>query len=160
MALAVLAAVSLVISPVAPAFANGIAPGATTHAAAKARIVRHAERGELAILTKQQLKQLAVRNPALFRKVVTAYRTNTVPTVTAAEKRLLTAMSSRNLESFKAGTAAAAAAAGTPWLLVAFFIFVFLAIMLYVISGGRIDILGWISEILNAGIFRVPPPPA
>ena len=143
MAFAVLAAVSLVLSPVAPAFAaNGIAPAAITHDRAKAKIVRHAERGEAAILTKAQMDRLARTNPSLHRKVMVAYRTNTIPKVTAAEKRLLVRMSARNLESFKAGSVAVAAAAGPPAIVVAFMLLVLLLIMLYFISGGRADVLG------------------
>jgi hypothetical protein len=143
MAFAVLAAVSLVISPVAPAFAaNGIAPGAITHQQVKAKIARHAERGEAAILTKQQMDRLARTNPGLHRKVMAAYRTNSIPKVTAAEKRLLNQMTSRNIESFKAGALVAASAAVPPFI-VAFIIIVLLLILLLWISGGRIDLFGW-----------------
>jgi hypothetical protein len=148
MAFAVLAALSLVISPVAPALAaNGVAPAAITHAQAKAKIVHHAERGEAAILTKAQMDRLARANPSLHRKVMVAYRTNTIPQVTAAEKRLLGRMTSRNLESFKAGTLAVAAAAGPPAIVVAFLIIVLLLLVLYAISGGRVDAFGLIDLI-------------
>jgi hypothetical protein len=148
MAFAVLAAVSLVISPVAPAFAaNGVAPAAMTQAQLRAKIATHAERGEAAILTKRQLDQLARVNPGLHRKVMTAYRTSTIPKVTPAERRVLAGMTSRNLESFRAGSltfmGATLGSSGVPPIVVAFILIVLLLIVLYFLSGGRFDPFGW-----------------
>ena len=141
MMLAVLAAVSLVISPIAPALAA--APEAVaarmSNSAVRAKLVQHAKRGEAAVLTKRQIDRLARTNPRLHSKLMAAYRSNSIPKLTAAEKQVVGAMTNRNLSSFKAGSPVVAAAA-TPaigYIVIGFLLIVLLLIMLYWISGGR-----------------------
>jgi hypothetical protein len=123
-ALAVLAALGIVFEPVAPSFAtttadDQIAPLSTMttgdplvyqvaatgvdSAALRQRIVSHAERGNAAILSAQQMESLATSNPALYAKLMTAYRSNTMPSLTPDEKKLMRQMTARNLTQFKAG---------------------------------------------------------
>jgi len=140
MMLAVLAAVSLVISPIAPALAaTPEAVKATmSHSAVKAKIVQHAKRGEAAILTKRQVDQLARTNPNLHKRLMAAYRSNAVPKVTAAEKQMLAGMSERNLGKFKAGSVAVVASGvAIPWFVWGFFLLVIILIFLYSITGGK-----------------------
>ena len=139
MMLAVLAAVSLVISPIAPALAA--APEAVaakmSNSAVRAKLVQHAKRGEAAILTKRQVDRLARTNPDLHKRLMAAYRIGTVPKVTAAEKQMLAGMSERNLSKFKAGSPVVAAGAAVPWFIVAFFIIILLLLTYYWLSGNK-----------------------
>jgi hypothetical protein len=129
---AVLAAISTVVVPVAPASA---ATGATT----EQKLIRHAERGEAAILSKAQLDRLAKANPALHTKLMTAYQTNSVPSLTPVEKKAVQKLTDRNLSEYKAGYAYAAAPvllAGLGWIPVALIGFVLLLILWWIFQGG------------------------
>jgi len=141
MMLAVLAAVSLVVAPIAPALAATpeAVSASMSNSAVRAKLVQHAKRGEAAILTKRQIDKLARTNPDLHKRLMAAYGTGTVPKVTAAEKQMLAGMSERNLGNFKAGVfpVAVAASAAIPWFIWGFFILVAILIFYYWVSGGR-----------------------
>lgn len=138
MMLAVLAAASLVMAPVAPALAATPEAVAAqmSNATVRAKLVQHAKRGEAAILTKRQVDKLARTNPDLHKRLMAAYQTNSVPKITAAEKRMLAGMSEQNLGKFKAGTVVVAGAA-VPWFVWGFFIIVAILIFWYWVTGGK-----------------------
>lgn len=166
--IAMLAAASMVVSPVSPSYAaaakrekasdnvgiaqsieNGLGAALKTaqrHASVAApaqpkvertkrvQVAKHAQRGEAAILSKAQVDRLAVTNPELHSKLMTAYRNNAVPALTAGEKKILSAMTSANLASYKAGfpaesTATAALLSGGGWFVVAFIVIVVLLLL-------------------------------
>jgi len=132
-ALALLAAISIGVQPVAPAYAT-IADEPVRSAPAQkldlqsvqrvlaaaqtldefildAQINRdvrdtlahHAGQGEAAILSRAQMDDLARTHPALHAKLMNAYRTMSVPHLTTHEKHLVDQMTAGNLATFKAG---------------------------------------------------------
>ena len=111
LAVAMLAAVSMVVTPVAPSFARdwrrplhaeGQAQSVTTKAS-RQKIAAHAARGEAAILSKAQMDRLAKSDPKLHARLMTAYNNGSVPSLTPKEKKMLTAMTQSNLESVQGG---------------------------------------------------------
>jgi hypothetical protein len=149
-AVAMIAAVSLVVTPVAPAFAQkddsrylpAVQQAALTKSEARQKIVAHAERGEAAILSKAQVDQLARTNPKLHAKLMTAYNSGTVPSLTPAEKKMLVATTKSNLAQYKAagdplslgagiGVAHAAAISALGWFVIGFIGLAVLLILLY-----------------------------
>jgi hypothetical protein len=132
-ALALLAAISIVVQPVAPAYATiadepvQSAPAqkldlpAVQRSLAAAQtleefildaqinrdvrdtLAHHAGQGEAAILSRAQMDDLARTHPALHAKLMNAYRTMSVPHLTMDEKRLVDQMTAGNLAAFKAG---------------------------------------------------------
>ena len=108
-AVAALAAVSMVVTPVAPSFAQDdrYAPKMQQQVVSKTdarkKIARHAERGEAAILSKAQVDRLAKSNPKLHARLMTAYNSGTVPALTQSEKKMLASVTQSNLKEYKAG---------------------------------------------------------
>lgn len=107
LALALLAAASLVISPVAPAFAASV----KSDKAKTEWITSQAKKGNVAILSTAQMRVLAVANPKLHAKLWTAYQKGSVPKLTRGEKNLVANLTGKNLANFSA--------AGTEWVVVA-----------------------------------------
>jgi hypothetical protein len=134
-ALALLAAISIVVQPVAPAYA-AIADEPVQSAQAQKldlpavqrslaaaqtldefildaqigrdvrdTLARHAGQGEAAILSRAQMDDLARTHPALHAKLMNAYRTMSVPHLTTHDKYLVDQMTAGNLAAFKAGGA-------------------------------------------------------
>lgn len=147
--LAVLAALSMVITPVAPSYAAGMAgePAKASVSPEKQKIrqqiAAHAERGEAAILSKAQLDRLAVTNPKLHAKVMTAYHTNTIPQLTPSEKKTLQAATDKNLAAYKAGgypglagAGAGASIAAGGWIAIGLIVFVLFLIVAQFTSPG------------------------
>jgi hypothetical protein len=104
---AMLAAISLVVSPVAPAYAQAM----KSDKARNEVIVSQAKKGNIAILSKAQMTALKVTNPRLHAKLWTAYQKGTLPSLTAGEKKVVAAFTSKNLQKFTA--------AGSEWVVVA-----------------------------------------
>jgi hypothetical protein len=132
-ALALLAAISIVVQPVAPAYATiadepiQSAPlqkldlpmvqralvatqtldefilDAQINRDVRDTLAHHAGQGEAAILSRAQMDDLARTQPALHAKLMNAYRTMSVPHLTTNEKRLVDQMTAGNLAAFKAG---------------------------------------------------------
>jgi len=130
--LALLAAIGLVVQPVAPAHAMtadeppqsvlmhghelGLQPrlsatesldefilNAQFAREIREKLVYHAQRGEAAILTQAQMNDLAQTHPALHAKLLHAYRTASMPHLTVAEKTVVDQITAGNLADFKAG---------------------------------------------------------
>lgn len=160
-ALAVLAALSMIVSPVAPAYAAGGDAGGTPAQTSSAKpakkaklsaerqqirskIAAHAERGEAAILSKAQVDRLKVTNPKLHAKIMAAYYSNTIPELSPAEKKMLHATTQKNLAQYKAGDPGAGLLWGgstafgvAGWFVVGFIVFVlFLVILDWMQPGG------------------------
>jgi hypothetical protein len=109
-AVAMLAAVSMVVTPVAPSLAQEVdryAPAMQQQAVSKMdtrqKIAHHAARGEAAILSKAQVDRLARTNPKLHARLMAAYNSGTVPSLTQSEKKMLAATTQANLKEYKAG---------------------------------------------------------
>jgi len=128
--LAFLAVIGLVVQPIAPAYAarsDGFPGAVNAHnlaghrlilsdqtldefildsqirADVRAKLASHAARGEAAILSRAQMDELARTHPALYAKLMRAYRTASVPSLTAEEKKLVDQLTAGNIEAFKAG---------------------------------------------------------
>jgi len=123
-AVAMLAAASMVVTPVAPSFAmddsrylpkvqESVVKGKQT---SRDKIIAHAQAGEAAIVSKAQMDRLAKTNPKLHARLMAAYNAGTVPSLSAAEKKMLVATTKSNLEQYKAGMPAPVYVAGTAWL--------------------------------------------
>ena len=104
-AVAMIAAISMVVTPVAPSFAFDLSSSRAAQAAkpqavntklTRQTIATHAERGEAAILSKVQMDRLAASNPKLHARLMAAYNSGTVPAMTAKEKKMLTAITQAN----------------------------------------------------------------
>ncbi len=146
--LAVLAAMSMVVTPVAPSYAAGTTGAPVTVGAEKQKIrqqiATHAERGEAAILSKAQVDRLAVTNPKLHAKVMAAYRSNTIPQLTPGEKKILQAATNKNLSAYKAGAygfpigafAGSASFAALGWIAIGFIGFVLILILAEMAAPG------------------------
>jgi hypothetical protein len=98
-ALAMLAAMSLVVSPVAPAYAAAL----KSDKAKAAWVADHAKRGNIALLTREQMLALKQSNKGLYAKLWRAYRTSSVPRLTAAEKKVVASLTQRTLNTKAAG---------------------------------------------------------
>jgi hypothetical protein len=107
LALALLAAASLVISPVAPAYAASV----KSEKAKTEWITSQAKKGNVAILSTAQMRVLAVANPKLHAKLWAAYNKGSVPKLTRSEGKLVAKLTTNNLAKFSA--------AGTEWVVVA-----------------------------------------
>ena len=105
-AVAALAAVSMVVTPIGPSFAQDADRYAHQQVVSKTdarnKIVRHAERGEAAILSKAQVDRLAKTNPKLHARLMAAYNNGTVPKLTQSEKKMLASVTQSNLKEYKA----------------------------------------------------------
>ena len=131
-ALALLAAIGIVVQPIAPAYAvtadeplgsvhtqrleSGLLRGLSISESLdefilnaqiaremREKLVNHARRGEAAIFSQAQMDDLARTHPALHAKLMNAYRNMSVPHLTAAEKNLVDQITAGNLDAFKAG---------------------------------------------------------
>ena len=131
-ALALLAALGIVVHPVAPAYAVTIDEPIEKALIQKAgsqiqpalvvgetldefilntqippdvreTLANRAGHGEAAILSQAQMNDLARTHPALHAKLMNAYRTLSIPKLTPAEKKLVDQMTAGNLDAFKAG---------------------------------------------------------
>jgi len=71
---------------------------------AREKLASHAARGEAAILSRAQMDELSRTRPALYAKLMRAYRTASTPNLTAEEKKLVDRLTAGNIEAFKAGT--------------------------------------------------------
>jgi hypothetical protein len=117
-----LAAVTMTVLPAIPAQAaivgepRGKAASVSSDKSGQL-IADHAARGNVAILSQAQMNRLAKSNPGLHRKLMTAYKAGTVPSLTPAEKQQVAGMTSRNLADYKAGTAAATGSLFMLWLI-------------------------------------------
>lgn len=142
---AMFAAVSMVVTPVTPVQASE--PGesgasrfvAATAAQPRQKIASHAQKGEAAILSKAQVDQLAKTNPKLHARLMAAYNSGTVPTLSAAEKKMLASVTQSNLEQYKAGNPYAfgvggAALASGGWFVVGLIAFVALLLFFFSIN--------------------------
>lgn len=148
LAVAMLAAVSMVVTPVAPSFAQGLDDSrympkvqaqSVTAKASRQKITAHAERGEAAILSKAQMDRLAKSDPKLHARLMTAYDNGSVPSLTPKEKKMLTAMTQSNLETYKAGgdpvtLGTGLVLAGGAWFAVGFLAVVAFLIFLYFVA--------------------------
>lgn len=147
-AVAMLAAISMVVTPVAPSFAKddsrylpavqeSVVKGKQT---SREKITAHAQAGEAAIVSKAQMDRLARTNPKLHARLMAAYNAGTVPSLTAAEKKMLVATTKANLDQYKAGgvgveyVAAAAWLAPGAWFAIGLIALVALFIFLYMIA--------------------------
>lgn len=147
-AVAMLAAAAMVVTPVAPSFAQEADRYATrmqqqavvSKLETRRKIAHHAERGEAAILSKAQVDRLARTNPKLHARLMAAYNSGTVPKLTQAEKKMLTATTQANLKEYKAGdpvtlgTSALITAFG--WFAIGLIGVVALLIFLYWVAPG------------------------
>jgi hypothetical protein len=122
-AVAMVAAVSMVVTPVAPSFAQDdsrfmpkVQEAVVSKTDARGKVMRHAERGEAAIVSKVQMDRIAKTNPKLHARLMAAYNAGTVPSLSASEKKMLVATTQANLEQYKAGLPAPVYAAGGVWL--------------------------------------------
>jgi hypothetical protein len=122
-AVAMIAAVSMVVTPVAPSFAQDdgrfmpkVQQSVVAKTDARGKVVRYAERGEAAILSKAQMDRIAKANPKLHARLMAAYNSGTVPSLSAAEKKMLVATTKQNLEQYKAGYAVESYIAASAWL--------------------------------------------
>jgi hypothetical protein len=70
----------------------------------RAKLADRAAYGEAAILSQAQMRDMAQTHPALYAKLMRAYRTATTPNLTADEKALVTELTAGNIEAFKAGS--------------------------------------------------------
>jgi hypothetical protein len=113
-ALAMLAALTMTVVPVAPSFAAAPAPKSTEQ-----KFIDHAKRGDIAVLSKAQMRALAQSNPKLHAKLMKAYEANSVPSLSPAEKRYVRDLTQKNLDNFKAGD-------GGGWIVVAIVVVVLL----------------------------------
>ena len=129
--LAFLAVIGIVVQPIAPAYAarsDGFSGAVNGHnlgghplvltaqtldefildaqirADVREKLASYAARGEAAILSRAQMDELARTQPALYGKLMSAYRTASVPKLTADEKKLVDRLTAGNIEAFKAGT--------------------------------------------------------
>lgn len=134
--MSLLAAMAMVIVPVTPS--------AAADGAARQGIVRAAENENVGILSQSQVDALARSNPKLHAKLMDAYKANTAPQLTPAEKKLVTGMTKKNLAEYKAGSPAAAPIflssgawlAGAGWLVFAFIGLVALVILWNLLTTG------------------------
>jgi len=128
--LAFLAVIGIVVQPIAPAYAvtsDGLSGAANRHALSDPRLIlaeqtldefilnaqigadarqklaAHAARGEAAVLSRAQMDDLARTRPALYAKLMHAYRTASTPNLTAQEKKFVDRLTAANIEAFKAG---------------------------------------------------------
>ena len=98
-ALALLASVSMTIIPVTPSQAASPARSAP----AQELVATHAANGNLAVLSPEQMDQLARTNPRLHAKLQTASVKGTVPKLSASEKQLVRKMTAQNMDQIRAG---------------------------------------------------------
>ena len=97
--LSVLSALAMVVLPAMPSFAATQAPVSATNQ----MIADYAMRGDIVVLSPEQMGMLALSNPALHAKLWTAHQNGTVPKLTAAEKRTVAALTAKNMDAIKAG---------------------------------------------------------
>jgi hypothetical protein len=107
-ALAFMATIAMTVVPVAPSFAA--AP--QDKAAAQQALADHAQRGDVVVLSPAQMNQLAISKPALHAKLAAAHQSGKIPSLTASEKRTVTALTKQNIADIKAGD-------GGAWIVVA-----------------------------------------
>jgi hypothetical protein len=97
--LTVLSALAMAMLPAMPSFAAQRAPLTASQQA----LVDHAVRGDVVVLSPEQMMSLAQSNPALHAKLTAAHNTGTVPKLTPAEKRIVAGLTAQNLDALKAG---------------------------------------------------------
>jgi hypothetical protein len=107
--LAMISTLSMTVLPVVPTQAATPAPKATT----QQQIAGYAARGDAYILSQGQMSQIATSNPALHAKLSKAYADNTIPKLTASEKRYVRSLTAQNLDEYKAGITTAG------WIIIA-----------------------------------------
>ncbi len=98
--LAFLAAIAMTVMPVAPSFA---ASPKQDKAAAQQALAKHAEQGDVIVLSPAQMEQLAVSKPALHAKLSAAQQTGQAPSLSPAEKRYVESLTQENMAQIKAG---------------------------------------------------------
>lgn len=98
--LAFVACMSFTLFPVLPAAA---ASSGSTPAESQRVLVQHAARGDLVIVSPEQMQSLAQSNPRLHSKLERANRAGTIPQLTQSERRIVNAMTVDNLDRMKAG---------------------------------------------------------
>lgn len=98
--LALLSTVSMTVLPVAPSFA------AAPQDSKQQQFIRHAERGDIVVLSPTQMSALEQSNPSLHAKLLAANKTGKVPHLTKAEKALVRSLTQQNMGDIKAGWAA------------------------------------------------------
>lgn len=97
--LTLLSAMAMTVLPAMPSFAGTRAPVS----AANQALADHAARGDIVVLSQEQMGALALSNPALHAKLWTAHQNGTVPKLTPAEKRTVAALTAQNMDAIKAG---------------------------------------------------------
>ncbi len=98
--LAFLAAIAMTVMPVTPSFA---ASPKQDMAAAQQALAKHAEQGDVIVLSPAQMEQLAVSKPALHAKLAAAQQKGQAPSLSPAEKRYVTVLTQENIAQIKAG---------------------------------------------------------
>jgi hypothetical protein len=99
--LSVVSALSMVVLPAMPAFAATQKPVSTSNQV----LYDHAIRGDVVVLSPEQMGALALANPKLHAKLVAAHQNGSVPKLTIAEKRTVKQLTAQNLDAIKAGWA-------------------------------------------------------
>jgi hypothetical protein len=97
--LTVLSALAMAVLPAMPSFAAQRAPVSATNQT----LADHAARGDIVVLSPEQMSALAFSNPALHAKLTATHNTGSVPKLTPAEKRIVTALTAQNMDAIKAG---------------------------------------------------------
>ncbi|HET9904667.1 MAG TPA: hypothetical protein VFQ27_13315 [Xanthobacteraceae bacterium] len=137
-ALALLASVSMTFIPVAPSYAAAPARASS----ANELVVKHAAKGNLAVLSQAQMNALARTHPSLHARLAKAAANGTVPKLSKAERRLLNNLTAQNMDDIKAGV--------NGWVVVA-------------IVAGALFVLFFLTPIGCAILpfmpFCAPPPP-
>jgi hypothetical protein len=101
--LALLSAFSMTVVPVVPSFAAQPEQKTTEQ-----KMISHAKRGDIVVLSQEQMASLATSHPALHSKLSEANQKGTLPKLTAAERQLVKSMTAKNMDNLKAGWAAGA----------------------------------------------------
>jgi hypothetical protein len=108
----------MTVTPVAPSFA---AVPKQDKATAQKSLVKHAEQGDVIVLSPAQMGQLAASRPALHAKLTAAHQSGKVPSLSAAEKRHVTALTQQNMAQIKGGDISTAG-----WIIIALSVIVVL----------------------------------
>jgi hypothetical protein len=124
--LAVIAAISTAVIPVAPSYAAA----SSSDRAPTATLMAQANQGNIAVLSQEQMSDLYRTRPQLHTKLMDAYYGGKQPTLTVEEKRLLQTITARNMKEFKAGHPVVAAGI---WAAVAWYVFAFLGLTIALI---------------------------
>ncbi len=105
MTLALFASLSLMLLQVTPTFAAGPGTGG---------LLDQARHGAVAMISPDQMAQLASKQPKLHAKLMNAYRDQVAPDLTATERSLVRALTLANIKKIKAGQASTGQAPSAP----------------------------------------------